>query len=103
MFSSRFQLELKDDFMRRTEKLVENENKNKGQYLNYCIIKDKLVDVLHHVFYFSVETARIQKESAAIDAKQREHSRACSELKRLQVQQTTQPQSCTRVNFSHFK
>uniref|UniRef100_A0A7N6FDL4 LisH domain-containing protein n=1 Tax=Anabas testudineus TaxID=64144 RepID=A0A7N6FDL4_ANATE len=58
---SRFQLELKDDFMRRTEKLVENENKNKGQYLNYCIIKDKLVDVLHH------------------------------------VQQTTQPQSCTRL------
>ncbi|XP_026231999.1 oral-facial-digital syndrome 1 protein homolog isoform X3 [Anabas testudineus] len=65
---SRFQLELKDDFMRRTEKLVENENKNK------------------------VETARIQKESAAIDAKQREHSRACSELKRLQVELDTAQQ-----------
>lgn len=35
---------------------------------------------------FSVETDRIQKESAAVDAKLKEHSRACSELKRLQVQ-----------------
>lgn len=36
-------------------------------------------------YCFSVETARIQKESAVIDRKLEEHSRTCSELKRLQV------------------
>ncbi|XP_017278185.1 oral-facial-digital syndrome 1 protein homolog [Kryptolebias marmoratus] len=57
---SRYQLELKEDFVKRTENLTESENRNK------------------------VETARIQKESAAIDARLEEHNRACSELKRLQ-------------------
>ncbi|KAF7665428.1 hypothetical protein LDENG_00143600 [Lucifuga dentata] len=59
---SSYQLELKEEYVKRTEKLTENENRNK------------------------VETARIQKESAAIDAKLEEHSKACSELRRLQVE-----------------
>ncbi|XP_040913221.1 oral-facial-digital syndrome 1 protein homolog isoform X2 [Toxotes jaculatrix] len=65
---SRYQLELKEEFIRRTEKLTENENRNKA------------------------ETARIQKESAVINAKLEEHSRACSELRRLQVELDTAQQ-----------
>ncbi|KAI3356275.1 hypothetical protein L3Q82_017524, partial [Scortum barcoo] len=65
---SRYQLELKDEFIKRTEKLTENESRNK------------------------LETARIQKESAVIDAKLEEHSRACSELRRLQVELDTAQQ-----------
>ncbi|KAM9341990.1 centriole and centriolar satellite protein ofd1 isoform 2-T2 [Pholidichthys leucotaenia] len=57
---SRYQLELKAEFIERTEKLRESENRNK------------------------VETARIQKESEAVNARLEDHSRACSELKRLQ-------------------
>uniref|UniRef100_A0A668AF81 OFD1 centriole and centriolar satellite protein n=1 Tax=Myripristis murdjan TaxID=586833 RepID=A0A668AF81_9TELE len=71
---SRYQLELKEEFIRRTEKLTENENRNK------------------------VETARIQKESAAIDAKLEEHSKACSELRRLQVELDTSQQQISLVN-----
>ncbi|XP_040003972.1 oral-facial-digital syndrome 1 protein homolog isoform X2 [Xiphias gladius] len=65
---SRCQLELKEEFIKRTEKLTVNENRNK------------------------VETARIQKESAVINAKLEEHSRACSELRRLQVELDTAEQ-----------
>ncbi|XP_058469178.1 centriole and centriolar satellite protein ofd1 isoform X2 [Solea solea] len=66
---SRYQLELKEEFIRRTEKLTEDENQNK------------------------VETARIQREAAVIDSKLEEHSRACSELQKLQVElDTTQQQ-----------
>ncbi|GLD66213.1 oral-facial-digital syndrome 1 protein [Lates japonicus] len=65
---SRYQLELKEEFIKRTEKLTENENRNK------------------------VETARIQKESAVINAKLEEHSRACSELRRLQAELDTAQQ-----------
>ncbi|XP_042350200.1 oral-facial-digital syndrome 1 protein homolog isoform X2 [Plectropomus leopardus] len=65
---SRYQLELKDEFIKRTEKLTENENRNK------------------------LETARIQKESAVIDSKLEEHRRACSELRRLQMEQDTAQQ-----------
>ncbi|XP_078118121.1 centriole and centriolar satellite protein ofd1 isoform X1 [Sander vitreus] len=65
---SRYQLELKDNFIKRTEKLTENENRNK------------------------METIRIQKESAVIDGKLEEHSRACSELRRLQVELDTAQQ-----------
>ncbi|KAK5861078.1 hypothetical protein PBY51_022498 [Eleginops maclovinus] len=57
---SRYQLELKDEFIKRTETLTENENRNK------------------------VETVRIQMDSAVITGKLEEHSRACSELRRLQ-------------------
>ncbi|XP_029385879.1 centriole and centriolar satellite protein ofd1 isoform X2 [Echeneis naucrates] len=64
----RYQLELNEEFNRRTEKLNENENRNK------------------------VETTRIQKESAIIDAKLEEHSRACSELRRLQAELDTAQQ-----------
>ncbi|XP_071331455.1 centriole and centriolar satellite protein ofd1 isoform X2 [Trachinotus anak] len=62
---SRYQLELKEEFIKRTEKLTENENRIK------------------------LETARIQKETAVIDAKLEEHSRACSELRRLQAELDT--------------
>ncbi|KAK9537702.1 hypothetical protein VZT92_005292 [Zoarces viviparus] len=58
----RYQLELKDEFIKRTEKLTENENRNK------------------------VETVRIEKDSAVINGKLEEHSRACSELRRLQFE-----------------
>ncbi|XP_030613554.1 centriole and centriolar satellite protein ofd1 isoform X2 [Archocentrus centrarchus] len=62
---SRYQLELKEEFIKRTEKLTESENRNK------------------------VETARIQKEAAAVNARMEDHSRACSELKRLQIKLDT--------------
>ncbi|XP_038149328.1 oral-facial-digital syndrome 1 protein homolog isoform X2 [Cyprinodon tularosa] len=65
---SRYQLELKEEFLKRTEKLTESENRNK------------------------VETARIQKESEMIDARLEEHQRACAELKRLQVELETAQQ-----------
>ncbi|XP_037542409.1 oral-facial-digital syndrome 1 protein homolog [Nematolebias whitei] len=65
---SRYQFELKEEFMKRTEKLTESENRNQ------------------------VETARIQKESAVITARLDEHNRACSELKRLQDELKTAQQ-----------
>ncbi|XP_008273863.1 centriole and centriolar satellite protein ofd1 [Stegastes partitus] len=65
---SRYQLDLKEEFVRRTEKLTESENRNK------------------------VETARIQKESAVIDAKLEDHNKACSELKRMQAELDTAQQ-----------
>ncbi|KAM4731212.1 centriole and centriolar satellite protein ofd1 [Anableps anableps] len=66
---SRYHLELKEEFLKRTEKLTESENRNKA------------------------ETARIQKESDLIDARLDEHNRACTELKQLQVElETTQKQ-----------
>ncbi|KAM6978419.1 centriole and centriolar satellite protein ofd1 [Tautogolabrus adspersus] len=67
----RYQLELKEDFTKRTEKLSENENRNQA------------------------ETARIQKESAVINSKLEEHSRACSELRRLQAELDTAQQQIT--------
>ncbi|KAM7380462.1 hypothetical protein PAMP_003755 [Pampus punctatissimus] len=71
---SRYQLELKEEFIKRTDKLTENENRNK------------------------VETARIQKESAAINAKVEEHSRASSELRRLQVELDTAQQQASLLS-----
>ncbi|XP_072253050.1 centriole and centriolar satellite protein ofd1 [Leuresthes tenuis] len=65
---SRYQLELKEEFIKRTEKLTESENRNK------------------------VETIQIQKDSAAINARLEDHNRACSELKRLQVELDTAQQ-----------
>lgn len=62
---SRCQLELKEDYIRRTEKLTENEKTNK------------------------VESARIQKESSSLDAKLEEHTRSRSELRRLQMELDT--------------
>uniref|UniRef100_A0A673JKN9 Oral-facial-digital syndrome 1 protein homolog n=1 Tax=Sinocyclocheilus rhinocerous TaxID=307959 RepID=A0A673JKN9_9TELE len=55
----KYQLELKEDYAKRTEKLTENEKR----------IKE--------------ETVRLQKESAVIDAKAEEHERSLSEVKRL--------------------
>lgn len=34
MYKFRYQLELKEEFFKRTEKLTENENRNKGEYLD---------------------------------------------------------------------
>ncbi|XP_027879821.1 centriole and centriolar satellite protein ofd1 isoform X3 [Xiphophorus couchianus] len=65
---SSYQLELKEEFLRRTEKLTESENRNK------------------------VETARIQKESDLIESRLEEHNRACIELKKLQVELETAQQ-----------
>uniref|UniRef100_A0A4W5KHZ3 OFD1 centriole and centriolar satellite protein n=1 Tax=Hucho hucho TaxID=62062 RepID=A0A4W5KHZ3_9TELE len=62
---SRYQLELNEEYTKRTEKLTENEKRNK------------------------VETIRMQKESAAINAKLEEHSTACAELKQLQMELDT--------------
>uniref|UniRef100_UPI0037E94FEE centriole and centriolar satellite protein ofd1 n=1 Tax=Semicossyphus pulcher TaxID=241346 RepID=UPI0037E94FEE len=64
----RYQLELKEEFIKRTEQLTENESRNK------------------------VETARIQKESTVINSQLQEHSRACSELRRLQAEVDTAQQ-----------
>ncbi|KAM3862007.1 centriole and centriolar satellite protein ofd1 [Diretmus argenteus] len=71
---SRYQLELKEEFTRRAEKLTENETRNK------------------------VETARIQQESAALDAKLEEHRKACSELRRLQVELDTSQQQASLLS-----
>ncbi|XP_060793257.1 centriole and centriolar satellite protein ofd1 isoform X2 [Neoarius graeffei] len=54
------QLELKEDYTRRTEVLTENENKNKE------------------------ETARLKREAAIIDARREEYERVVSELTRVQ-------------------
>ncbi|KAK2904646.1 hypothetical protein Q8A67_006445 [Cirrhinus molitorella] len=56
---AKYQLELKEDYTKRTEKLTENEKR----------IKE--------------ETVRLQKESAIIDAKAEEHERNLSEVKHL--------------------
>ncbi|XP_055086831.1 centriole and centriolar satellite protein ofd1 [Periophthalmus magnuspinnatus] len=59
---SRYQLELKEEFVKRTEKLTENETRNK------------------------METERLLKESAKLDAKLEEHVRLCSEIKELKTE-----------------
>lgn len=71
---SRYQLELKEEFIKRTDKLTENENRNK------------------------VETARIQKESAEINARIEEHSRTSSELRRLEVELDTAQQQASLLS-----
>ncbi|XP_051762082.1 centriole and centriolar satellite protein ofd1 isoform X4 [Ctenopharyngodon idella] len=58
----KYQLELKEDYTKRTETLAENEKRIKA------------------------ETVRLQKESAVIDAKAEEHERLLSEIKRLQME-----------------
>ncbi|KAJ3592404.1 hypothetical protein NHX12_007531 [Muraenolepis orangiensis] len=57
---SRYKLELKEEFIKRTEQLTENENRNK------------------------VETARTAKESSDLEAKIEVHITACGELRRVQ-------------------
>ncbi|XP_041940133.1 oral-facial-digital syndrome 1 protein homolog isoform X1 [Alosa sapidissima] len=67
---ARYQVELKADYVRRTEQLSGNEKRNKE------------------------ETVRIQKEASAIDAKLQEHSQALAEVKRLKMElETAQSQS----------
>ncbi|KAI1899280.1 hypothetical protein AGOR_G00060180 [Albula goreensis] len=58
---TRYQLELKEEYIQRTQKVAEDEKRNK------------------------VEAARVQKEAASIQAKAEEHRHACNELQRLQV------------------
>uniref|UniRef100_A0A8C8DRY8 OFD1 centriole and centriolar satellite protein n=1 Tax=Oryzias sinensis TaxID=183150 RepID=A0A8C8DRY8_9TELE len=65
---SSYQLELKEEFIKRTEKLTENENRNR------------------------VETARIQQESSALNARSEEHSRTCAKFKQLQADLDTAQQ-----------
>uniref|UniRef100_A0A8C6LHW2 OFD1 centriole and centriolar satellite protein n=1 Tax=Nothobranchius furzeri TaxID=105023 RepID=A0A8C6LHW2_NOTFU len=65
---ARYQLELKEEFIKRTESLTESENRNKE------------------------EAARIQKESAVINATLAEHDKARSELKRRQMELETAEQ-----------
>ncbi|XP_046902172.1 oral-facial-digital syndrome 1 protein homolog isoform X3 [Hypomesus transpacificus] len=62
---SRYQLELKEDYVKRTEKLTDNEKRNQ------------------------VESSRIQHESSSLDAKLKEHTRARSELRQLQTELDT--------------
>ncbi|KAG5283349.1 hypothetical protein AALO_G00041090 [Alosa alosa] len=62
---ARYQVELKADYVRRTEQLSGNEKRNKE------------------------ETVRIQKEASAIDAKLQEHSQALAEVKRLKMELET--------------
>ncbi|XP_075896233.1 centriole and centriolar satellite protein ofd1 isoform X2 [Nelusetta ayraudi] len=71
---SKYELDLKQEFVKRTEKLTENESRIK------------------------VETARIHKESAAIDSKLEEHNRTCSELQRLQVELETARQQISLLS-----
>lgn len=71
---SRYQLELKEEFVMRTEKLTENETRNK------------------------MEMARILKESEEIDAKVEEHVRVCSELKQLKVELNTAQQQLSLLS-----
>ncbi|KAL7866279.1 hypothetical protein SRHO_G00115260 [Serrasalmus rhombeus] len=56
------QLELKEDYARRTEQLAENERRNKEA------------------------TARLQKEAAILDTKAEQHERTVTELRRMQVE-----------------
>lgn len=60
-----------------------------------------LVCIMFCFFPSSVETAHILKESAAINAKKEEHSRTGSELRRLQVSETTLVIYIHRA-FKHF-
>ncbi|KAJ8004625.1 hypothetical protein DPEC_G00138250 [Dallia pectoralis] len=62
---SRYQLELKEEYIKRTEKLTENENRNK------------------------VESVRIERCSAAIDANLEQQNRTCAELRQLQMELDT--------------
>ncbi|XP_056145829.1 centriole and centriolar satellite protein ofd1 [Lampris incognitus] len=71
---SRYELELKEEFIKRTEKLTENETRNK------------------------VESARIQKEMAVIDAKTEAHNKVCAELRRLQTELDTSQQQVSLLN-----
>ncbi|XP_077435804.1 centriole and centriolar satellite protein ofd1 isoform X2 [Vanacampus margaritifer] len=68
---SSYQLELKEDYNKRTDQLTASEKQNKE------------------------ESIRIQKDSAEIKAKLEEYNKACSETKRLQGElDATQQQTC---------
>ncbi|KAM9804972.1 centriole and centriolar satellite protein ofd1 [Neosynchiropus ocellatus] len=71
---SRYQLELKEEYVKRTEALTENENKNKE------------------------DTARIQKESALVSASLDEHTKTRAELQRLQVELETAEQQTSLLS-----
>lgn len=45
MHTIRYRLELKDEFLKRTEKLTENENRIKGEIFDHCKIIIGLVPV----------------------------------------------------------
>ncbi|KAG5833182.1 hypothetical protein ANANG_G00273160 [Anguilla anguilla] len=58
---TRYQLDLKEEYLQRTQKVAEDERRNKE------------------------EKVRLQKEAASVSAKAEEHRQACAELQRLQV------------------
>lgn len=76
--------------MKRTQKLSESENRNKGKHFQYFKRSFDFFacfphfNILHLVF-IPVETAQIREKSAVINDRLEEHNKACSELKRLQV------------------
>ncbi|KAM8857748.1 centriole and centriolar satellite protein ofd1 isoform 2-T2 [Synchiropus picturatus] len=71
---SRYQLELKEEYIKRTETLTANENKNKE------------------------ETARIHKELAFVSARLEEHTQTRAELQRLQVELETAEQQTSLLS-----
>ncbi|XP_054643338.1 centriole and centriolar satellite protein ofd1 isoform X2 [Dunckerocampus dactyliophorus] len=71
---SRYQLQLKEDYLKRTEQLTASESRNKE------------------------ETIHIQKESATMKLKLEEYNKACSELKRLQVDLDAAQQQTALLN-----
>ncbi|KAJ8253314.1 hypothetical protein GJAV_G00211510 [Gymnothorax javanicus] len=58
---TRYQLDLKEEYLQRTQKVTEDEKRNKE------------------------EKVRLQKEAVTIESKTEEHMRVCAELQRLQV------------------
>ncbi|KAJ8256033.1 hypothetical protein COCON_G00198970 [Conger conger] len=62
---TRHQLDLKEEYLQRTQKVTEDEKKNKEEKL------------------------RLQRDASSIEAKTEDHMRACAELQRLQVSQET--------------
>ncbi|XP_036396220.1 oral-facial-digital syndrome 1 protein homolog isoform X2 [Megalops cyprinoides] len=58
---TRYQLELKQEYLQRTQKVTEDEKRNE------------------------MEAVRLQKEAACIEAKAEEYRRTCTELQRLQM------------------
>ncbi|XP_061082860.1 centriole and centriolar satellite protein ofd1 [Conger conger] len=62
---TRHQLDLKEEYLQRTQRVTEDEKKNKEEKL------------------------RLQRDASSIEAKTEDHMRACAELQRLQVSQET--------------
>lgn len=54
-YNSSYQLELKEEFLKRTEKLSENENRNKGKHLFLlCEIRPVRLRMDFHIIYITL-------------------------------------------------